>query len=578
VKAAGVAVLVVVTLGGVGYAGARWGYPAVTGVSCGSGALQLHVTAAPDIAPALTKAADQWNATKPHAGGECVRAVVTAVATGTVVSDLTSAATAASGASAAPSVGSLPPTDIWVPDSSAWIEQVKSVDSTTFDNVTKPIASSPVVLAVPKASAATVGLTKNQISQKTFLSLIRQMRNSDLAALGGTAAPSKFQLGMADPATDAAALAAATLITGLDHAAQNGLPENAALIADFRFISPVGQQSATAKDLLGSFVAKVDNVPPMTAAAVSEQATVAHNLADPNNPLSPVYIDGFPLALDYPIATMADRTSAIGDAATAFAAAMASPDYRSNFAAAGFRGPDGTQGTPFPAMDGIANAAVETAPLGYNDQTQPSLRLWAGANEEARVLTMVNLGSTMGTATAGGGNRLQLTAASAIKGLGMFTPGSSVGVWGFAPGLGKNDYKEVVPIDVLGTNMPKVQAGFTAAKPAPVSGCGLYPALASAYGMMRDGYSPGQLNTIVVFTDCADAPPGNTMNRSALEATLSNMVDPSNSIGVIIINVGSPSIEKDLQGIASTVGGAAVTLTAPDQIVEIFMRSLVVLS
>jgi hypothetical protein len=68
------------------------------------------------------------------------------------------------------------------------------------------------------------------------------------------------------------------------------------------------------------------------------------------------------------------------------------------------------------------------------------------------------------------------------------------------------------------------------------------------------------------------------MNRSALEATLSNMVDPSNSIGVIIINVGSPSIEKDLQGIASTVGGAAVTLTAPDQIVEIFMRSLVVLS
>src|SRR6185369_12756455 len=128
-----------------------------------------------------------------------------------------------------------------------------------------------------------------------------------------------------------------------------------------------------------------------------------------------------------------------------------------------------TQGTPFPAVGGIANTAVETAPLGYNDQTQPSLRLWAGANEEARVLTMVNLGSTMGTATDGGGNRLQLTAESAIKGLGMFTPG----------------------------------------KPAPISGCGLYPALASAYGMMRDGYSPGQLNTIVVFTDCADAPPGN---------------------------------------------------------------------
>ena len=578
VKAAGVAALLVVTLGGGGYAGARWGYPAVTGGQCGASALALHVSAAPDIAPALTTAAKQWNATKPHAGGHCIRADVTAVNSGDVLQALTANAQSNADASAAPTSNPLVPTDVWVPDSSAWIEQVKAVDSTTFSDVSKPFMSSPVVVAVPQAAASAVGLTKSAISQKTFISLVRTMRNSDLTA-SETSPPSKFQLGMADPATDAAALAGATLITGLDHQAQNGLPENAALIADFRFISPVGQQSATAKDLLGSFVTKVDNVPPMTAAFVSEQAAIAHNVADGSNPLKPVYIDGFKMSLDYPIATLANRSSAISDAAGLFAAAVASPEYRANFAGAGFRGPDGTQGPGFPTGNGIATSAVATEAMGYNNQTQPSLRLWAGANEEARVLTMVNVSSSMATSTSyNGATRLQLAAAAAQHGLQLFTPGSSVGVWGFAPGVGKSDYKEIVPIDQLGKNLPTVLGAFGAAKPSSASGCGLYPALASAYGKMRDEYSPGELNTIVIFTDCAGAPPGNTMNKSALTATLSNMVDPANSIGVIIINVGDASNQPELQGIVDTVNGAAVNLTDPSQIVQIFMRSLVVLS
>ncbi len=565
----------VVTLGGAGYAGARWGYPAVTRDNCGSGGLTLHVTAAPDIARSLTQAADAWNATKPQGGGECVHAVVTAVDSGKVVQALTAGTQSNTDATAPATAPSLSPIDVWVPDSTAWIDQVKAVDSTTFADVSKPIATSPVVMAVPTAAAKDMGITKDTISPKSFIAMVRDMRNSDLSG----AKPTKFQLGTADPATDAAGLAAATLITGLDHEAQAGFPKYAALIADFRFISAVGQQAMTARGLLNSFVPKSDGGQPMTAAFVSEQAVIAHDASDTTNPLKPVYIDGLKMALDFPIATLGHRAAAISEAAAKFEAAMAAPENLARFAQAGFRAPDGSQGAGFASTDGVVSAPVAVEPIRNDEQTQPSLRLWASANEQARVLTMVDLSSSMGTTTGWMGvNRLKLTAAAAAGGLSLFTPGSSIGVWGFAPGIGKNDYREVIPIDELGKNKPQVLAAFNAAEPTSASGCGLYPALASAYGMMRNKYAAGELNTIVVFTGCSGAPPGNTMNKSALKATLANMVDPSNSIGVIIINVGPASNLPSLQKIADTVNGAAVNLTQPVQIVQIFMRSLVVLS
>jgi Ca-activated chloride channel homolog len=571
-RRAGVAFAVVALAGGVGYAGVRYVAPTIRG-GCGSNVPVLPVSAAPDIAPAIAQVANRWNETKPSAGGQCVRAQVSAVAPDAVVNALTAQYASGPKPSASPSTATASPV-VWIPDSMSWVDRVRAYNTNAFADLGPSVASSRLVIAARADGAESLGLGGASITPKALITLLHAMRDGDL-----TGHPTKFQLGVADPAHDAVGFATAQLLASIDSGKQDGLPKGGALIADYRFIGPIGQDSHDSATLMSRFGSRAPGWQPMTAAVVSEQAVVAHNLAGGADAYKALALSGVGLALDYPVVTVDGASPNLTEAAASFVATLSTPASQQIFVAHGFRSSNGTAASGFPVGHGAgASPASKPAQIRYDKTTAPVIDLWAAANEQAQVLTLVDVASSMGSPSGYGAlSRLAMTATAAGAGLKLFTPGSAVGLLGFAPGISKDGYAELVPLGALSQNGDQVLKAFQNAKPTAATGCALYPALAAAYKRLRDSYVSGEINTVVAFTDCADPAPGG-MSKSALLNSLQNMADPANPIRVVLINVGGPANDQNLNDIAGTVGGSAVRLTAPQQITAVFMGALVALS
>ena len=133
-------------------AGSWFALRGLTGPSC-SGEVPLAVAAAPEIAPAVQAAADQWMSDGAAVGGTCVKVVVAAADS----VDVAAAVAGKHGASLS-GVGQASGTaitpDVWVPDSSTWLLRLTSGGAAAFDPGNgASIARSPVVVAMPEPVA-----------------------------------------------------------------------------------------------------------------------------------------------------------------------------------------------------------------------------------------------------------------------------------------------------------------------------------------------------------------------------------------------------------------------------------------
>ena len=165
-----------------------------------AGGIAVRVVATPEIGPVLEGIAEQWTATKPSVNGKCVHVSVASEASASVASGLTVYAGRAIDVAAKPAPtpkeDTLP--TVWVPDSTAWLTRVQTVDGTAFDPDVRSVATSPVVIAMPEADARNVGWPARRLP---------------IAALKGLLAPGGLKLGVAEPRRETASLAA-TMVLG----------------------------------------------------------------------------------------------------------------------------------------------------------------------------------------------------------------------------------------------------------------------------------------------------------------------------------------------------------------------------
>lgn len=565
---------------------------------CSTNGVILNVAAAPDIAPYVTEAAAKWQHTSPAVGGHCVSVSVTAVApaqtalallagtggtlsTGALPSPAATAAVAPSAsASIKPTAPALPA--VWIPDSSSWLDRVSGQVADVFTGQSPSLASSPVVVGIEQADAAKLKMTKGVVSSDDFKAAVKSMRDGDLSGAPGTP-KSFFQLGLTEPRQDAAGLAGAMLLAGLDSGADASDSQYADLVADYRIASPSANQATDATGIINAFTTtdKTKNAIGlrMTAAILSEQSILAYDATGPAKPLEAVRLDQGLGALNYPIALTSNMAGQVADAATLFQTAMLSPAYRGIYAAGGFRTPDGAAATGFPSDHGAISEPAHIQPILGDNNAGSVMAVWAAANTASRVLVLLDVSSTMGNAVPRSGTtRMGVTQGAALTGLALFTPDSMLGSWLFAPGLGPKDYKEDVPVAALnahnGAQANAIGQSIQLASPGSQSGCGLYPAVDAAYRNMLDNYAVGRINTVVVFTDCASQAQGG-MSLKSLTTDLQNLADVNRPVPLVLINVGTSEINTNLQAIANSVGGKPYPLTAPSEIVNVFLKALV---
>jgi Ca-activated chloride channel homolog len=551
--------------------GAWFGYQRLVEPSC-TGQLLLTVDAAPEVAPAVQAAAAQWTDNGASVEGVCVSVVVTASDPADVAAILAGQhGVSLAGVGQAP--GAAVPPDVWLPDSSTWLLRLtkEAVGFAPTNNAS--VARSPVVVAMPEPIAASVGWPDKQL---TWTDLLQQINT-------GT----KLRTGIVEPTRDAAGLSGLLALAAAAGAA--GAQAQQATTSALRALAT--GRSAVRQDLLAKFPRSSDPATiasGLSAAALSEANVIEYNAKQPPVPLAALYLDPAPMSLDYPYAVMPGIDPARSAAAQGLFAVLAGDGFRNRLARQGLRGPDGTwgdgfsapQGAPSPAGTPTSTASPAeggTAAGGLDPAAiTRALSTWIAVTLPARVLAVVDVSGSMlqKVPTANNATRAQVTLAASQRGLKLFDDSWALGLWIFSTELvGARDYRELVPIGPLSNQRSKIEGALAGIVPKKDGNTGLYDTMLAAYKAVQDGWEPGRVNSVLMFTDGQNEDT-NGITQAKLLADLKAAADPDRPIQVVVVGIGNGVNRAELESITKVTGGGVFVTEDPAKIGDIFLQAI----
>ncbi|HKG51493.1 MAG TPA: substrate-binding domain-containing protein [Actinomycetales bacterium] len=501
---------------------------------CPDGTRTLAVAAPPELASAVRMAAEAVTArSRPS---ECVDVRVEGVAASTV----------------AAAVAAQPPRrpDVWIPDSSLWLQRLTSAG---IPATGPSVARSPVVLAVSQPASRAGSADR----PSTFAELLRLAGNGAL------------RLGIAKGADDSVTISD---LVSLNKTGQRSGRGRVELAATLRAAS---REAGTSEgDLVAAAPRSVSLMVP-----ASERSVWAHNLRSPSSPVVAVYADG--ASLDYPFVVLTPNTARIRVAERLFAA-LRGTQGRQALAAGGFRAPDGKAPATLSGVPGIDPAAPAAGAAPSAREVAAALRVSRVVTLGTRMLAVVDVSGSMARPLpgAGGASRMQVTKGAANSGLSMYPDDTSIGLWVFATDLTKHtDYRELVPLGPLGLRpdgvMGRERLGRALADLDHVrgGGTGLYDTTLAAVRAVRKGWDPERVNSVVLLTDGQnDDEHGISLRR--LLRTLQQESDPRRPVPVITIGLGEDSDRAALTAISRQTGGSTYEASKASDSYRVFREAM----
>ncbi len=534
------------------------GYKAVAAASC-AGDVRISVAAAPEIAPAVAAAADRWVKTSPKVARECVKVDVVGVPTpDAAAAIMQDHGVKLDGVGQADGRVQVP--QVWIPDSSTWLQRMRAVRDDIVPSAAPSIARSPVVLAMAEPTARSLGWIDHRLTWSTVLQRM--------------ATDSRMRPGMVDPTRDAVGVS--TLVALAEARPTLGAK------GDELAVSAIKSLLIGKSDLQSALVARFprDTSPrtlsrALTLAPLSEQALMTYNANSPPVPLAAAYPDPAPIALDYPYTVLPRLSPDRADAAEAFRQELNAPTFRNLLAQQRLRAPDGTAGAGL-TLGPSAPAESPVTPIPESDVIAKALQLWVEIVRPARMLAVMDVSGSMSTPvpTAGGATRQQVAVAASRAGLGLFDDSWSVGLWVFSTKMdGNRDYRQLVPIGPLTKQRDELDSALGAIAPNPTGNTGLYDTVFDAYKTVLQGWDPDRVNDLVIITDGRNDDPGG-LSLDQLVGKLKAIQNPDQPVQVIIIGIGTDVSAPDLKRITTTTGGDVFLAPDPSKIGDIFLRSL----
>ncbi|MEV6928412.1 VWA domain-containing protein [Dactylosporangium sp. NPDC051485] len=497
----------------------------------------------------MRDAAARFTASGPEVRGDCIRVEVRAAESADVAALLAArnGGVVIPGAPAGPSPADADVPTVWIPDSTAWLTRVRAVDREAFEAQVTSVAASPVVLAATEQVAA--GLGGHTIGAAQVNTLLSKV------------AARQLQVGAVDPRRSTAGLAGAGLLYDSIATDPTRLVD---MVRAYRSIALSEDQPA----LLNAAATGAQAVLTSEQRVLVKSDFSSHAATDGDlSGLAVMSLDPS-VTLDYPYAVVSGQPASSLAAAELLRTALTGA--RDLFARRGFRGPDGSTGAAFPTARGVSQAETLVRPLTDAKKITEVLGYWNATTAPSRVLTLVDVTSSMTRPiTKGGPSRLEVLRKAATDGLGLFTDDSELGLWAYAAG-----YQQVVPVSALTKGQrARLTSAVEAAKAAPTDTCGLYETVLAAYRSLQDGYKEGRSNTVVVFTDGANSKPG--MSLETLQLELERATDPTRPVRVVLLGIGLDANKQELDTIAATTGGRAFVVQDPEQIGNIFLQALI---
>jgi len=555
-------------------AGSWFALRGLTGASC-SGEVPLALAAAPEIAPAIQAAADEWMSTGAAVDGTCVKVVVEA-------SDSVDVAAAVAGKHGASlsgvgqASGTATTPDVWVPDSSTWLVRLTSGGAAAFDPGNgASVARSPVVVAMPEPVATGLGWPEETPSW------------SDL--LQGITKGTKLRAGIVDPTRDAAGLSALLALTSAAAQSAGGNVQSATTGA-LRALAT--GRSALREDLVAKFPRSSDAstvAQALSMAPLSEEDVIAYNAKKPPIPLAALYLTPEPVALDYPYAVLPGLDPVKNSAAKGLFDRLGTDAFKDRLAVQGLRAADGSwgggfsapQGAPSPSAGAPQPMASDGPDKGGVDPKvlEQVVTGWSITTQSGRMLAVIDVSGSMNQQVpeANGATRAEVTAAAARRGLALFDDSWALGLWIFSTKLdGNRDYRELVGIGPLSAQRSELERALPQVRPKDGSRTGLYDTVLAAYKEVQNGWEPGRVNSIVLFTDGQNEDDPGGLTRAKLLSELERLKDDERPIQLVFIGIGADVNEGELKSMVKSSGGTGgVFITQdPTDIGDILLRAI----
>ena len=497
---------------------------AAAAVTC-STTVTVQVTTSRAMVPVVQSAAEAASR-----GGACATYAVT---------DQPEADTAAAVAS-----GAHP--DVWVPDASVWLDEVRTKAPQAPLVAGPSVASSPLVIALPTRLAAA----------------------GTKPSWAGAVAKA-FPMRTADPTRNASArLALFSSYAALGTSDQARIALGGAMI----------QLSRVAADSDAALLQRAKDAPDAAEAFPVEESVVAAYLkANPGVGLTAALPTDGTAQFDHPFVTFSDAAPGVASATQALQSALTSGDAPARLKEAGLRsGPADADA----AVAGMPAGAPTYLPAPAAPIAAGLLRSWSSVRTEMKMLAVIDTSGSM-KSPAGASTRMALAHQAGLIALSAFPSGSSIGLWqlGYRLGGMNQDWRELVPTRDLtqvvdGRDQKSILAdGFTMAASMPGGGTGLYDTVLGAYQAAQAGFDPARVNSVVLLTDgFNDDPYSITLDQ--LIGQLTALRDPNRPIVLITVGIGPDADQAVLKRITDSVGGQSYSAVQPEQIIPVFVEAL----
>jgi Bacterial extracellular solute-binding protein/von Willebrand factor type A domain len=518
-----------------------------------SGRIPLNVLAAPDIAPVLAGIGDTFTKSERKVeGGPCVEirvasqpsAGVAAVVSGT-------------------EVGRGPLPDVWVPDSSVWVEQARAraQKSEVLPAESSSIASSPTVIAAPAPIAGQL----SGDGEPGWRQLLRAFDSER-----------QLRVGFPDPLRNTTGLAALLSVAQVTAGSSGGRAQQAAVA---RKLSQVAADDMD--DLFNELPKAADEAALTSGVAVlpaTEQSVWRYNNGRPAVPLRALYPSEGGLRLDYPFVALRYAPDPKRTAAVAmFLEELQGESARQALQANGFRTPDGQAGDALNPALGVRTQVPKVTGLPPTETVSTVLKSWRALNLAARMLVAVDVSGSMNQPIPTvGRTRLETAVAAAQQGLGLLGDNTDMGLWTFSTQLvGTRDYKEVIPLGPLSgpvgdsARRAALADALTSIQTVPNGSTGLYDTILGLHRIAVAGYQPNKVNSILVYTDGKNSDPAGGATLEALIAELQR-TDPQRPVPVFVLGFGPDADMVSGQKIAVASKGQALNVNSVEQITALF--------
>lgn len=526
--------------------------------SCTNHPVLLNVAVTDDLAPAIGRVAQSFNRQQHAADGRCVEVQVAAAPSATVAGQIDGQA---------PHKG--PAIDAWIPDSSLWIYVGRSFPQGA--QVIRPtgvhVARSPLMIATPAAVAKKTRVFAAPVGWDVLLPTVD----------GGPPAAMGLHVDLPDPTTTSAGLATLVELSRLlGHS-----PAARTAFTRFALSSEATSQFGDPTSL-ASFVTTAQ--PPFNGRPItvtSEQAVIAYDRANPQQPLAAQYPAGFGAglgspALDYPY-VITTASSLQHQAATEFGRALQGSYAAAVVRYAGFRSANGAVDAT-PAAFGLRDQVLQQSAAATASQAQTTLEVWRKLGLGSRDLVLIDSSAAMATPVAPDGTTVEqeLTKTS-ILGLSLFSDSTQMGEWEVASHLhGAQPYQQLVPVGPLPadlgliTRRQELEHIDETLHPvrAPLA---LYKSILAAYKQMRASYKPRYSNAVIVLTAGIDDPQAD-MSPTQLVSKLHALFNPNRKVEIVVLMIGKQGDFAALRQIANATGGIAFDITSPGQVGRAFIE------